>query len=46
MGCTAFVFGGGGLLGACEAGMAQALLERGAPRAATGLGGGCPSTSS
>lgn len=29
MGCTAFVLGGGGLLGACEAGMALALLERG-----------------
>ena len=27
MGRTAFVLGGGGLLGACEAGMAQALLE-------------------
>jgi NTE family protein len=27
--CTAFVFGGGGVLGACEAGMAYALLERG-----------------
>jgi len=26
---TAFVFGGGGLLGACEAGMARALLESG-----------------
>lgn len=26
---TAFVLGGGGLLGACEAGMAQALLEHG-----------------
>jgi len=29
MACTAFVFGGGGLLGACEAGMALALLEHG-----------------
>lgn len=29
MGGTAFVFGGGGLLGACEAGMALALLENG-----------------
>ncbi len=29
MGCTAFVLGGGGLLGACEAGMARALLEHG-----------------
>ena len=29
MGRTAFVFGGGGLLGACEAGMALALLEHG-----------------
>jgi NTE family protein len=29
MGSTAFVFGGGGLLGACEAGMALALLEHG-----------------
>jgi NTE family protein len=27
--CTAFVFGGGGVLGACEAGMAHALIERG-----------------
>jgi NTE family protein len=27
--CTAFVFGGGGVLGACEAGMALALAERG-----------------
>src|SRR3954453_17655200 len=26
---TAFVLGGGGLLGACEAGMARALLESG-----------------
>ncbi|HET6908939.1 MAG TPA: patatin-like phospholipase family protein [Mycobacteriales bacterium] len=29
MACSAFVFGGGGLLGACEAGMALALLESG-----------------
>lgn len=29
MGVTAFVLGGGGLLGACEAGMARALLEAG-----------------
>jgi NTE family protein len=29
MACTALVFGGGGVLGACEAGMAHALLEFG-----------------
>lgn len=29
MGSTAFVLGGGGVLGACEAGMARALLEHG-----------------
>src|SRR5580698_6476228 len=29
MGAVAFVLGGGGLLGACEAGMSRALLEAG-----------------